>query len=170
MVIGVTEKPPPELDGLLLRVADSVPSRLGSSAEPAATRVERASAMRAAALATVGLASCAAAMSSTSSGSSSWRHHSASAGREPVWVAGAAAAVLAGSGAFHCAGMGAVAMAGGRATLQAPSAVSAKGTPSAPRSRNGLMVLVACLGWCCGHAPALVMRTTMACASAGCFA
>jgi hypothetical protein len=89
--------PPPKEEPETPRLADAVPSRLGSSAAPACTRVERASATRAAALATLGLAASAAAISSTSSGSSSWRHQSASDASEPPW----------GSGAFHCGGKGA---------------------------------------------------------------
>ena len=104
----VGELPKPALP----REAETLPSRLGSSAAPAAVRVARASTMRAAALAMLGLSRSAASISSTSSGSPGVRHQSASAGSEPLWGR------VGGSAAFHCAGIGAVACAGGRVSEQ----------------------------------------------------
>ncbi len=122
--------PPKPLVGELPRLADALPVRFGASAAPAATRVARASAMRAPALATLGLAAWAASISSTSNGSSSWRHQSASTGSEPPW----------GRGVFHCAGVGAVTCSGGRGSAQADNSRGNASQSAASREflmRNG---------------------------------
>src|SRR5512133_1712480 len=94
----------------LLRLACSAPSSVGSSAAPAAMRLARALAIWAWAWATVGLADCAAAIRSASSGSPWPRHHCTSAASLPwcgTGAAGGSCACQAGGLALSGAGGGA---------------------------------------------------------------
>jgi hypothetical protein len=100
---------------LLPRAADSEPSAFGSKAAPAATRLARACAMRVPAAATVGLADCAAAIRSISSGSLNCCHQRVRSPSVPS----------CGRGAYHWGGAPASIAWGGRGTAHADRANAA---------------------------------------------